>query len=80
MNKEEFLRKLETELKISKNSSYTIRNYVSSNAALLDFSKKSPEELSLDDVKVYIAENLTEKSSSSVTLFLAFLYLIIVIH
>ncbi len=71
MNKEEFLKKVETELKISKNSSYTIRNYVASNAALLEFSKKAPEELSLDDVKTYIAEHLTEKSSSSVILFLA---------
>ena len=71
MNKEEFLKKIETELKISKNSSYTIRNYVASNAALLGFSKKAPEELSLDDVKLYIAEHLTEKSSSSVILFLA---------
>ncbi len=71
MNKEEFLKKIETELKISKNSAYTIRNYVAYNAALLEFSKKTPEELSLDDVKLYIAEHLTEKSSSSVILFLA---------
>jgi len=71
MNKEEFLKKLETELKISKNSSYTIRNYVASNSHLLDFSKKAPDEISLEDVKLYIAENFTEKSSSSVILFLA---------
>ncbi len=71
MNKEEFLKKLETELKISKNSEYTIRNYVSSNSHLLDFSKKAPEQIITDDVKLYMAENLTEKSSSSVILFLA---------
>jgi len=40
MEKEEFLKKIETELKISKNSEYTIRNYLSSNCSLLDFSKK----------------------------------------
>ncbi|OGJ22166.1 hypothetical protein A3K73_04160 [Candidatus Pacearchaeota archaeon RBG_13_36_9] len=71
MNKEEFLRKLETEFKISKSSAYTIRNYVASNTALLEFSKKAPEALSLDDVKLYIAEHLTEKSPSSLALFLA---------
>jgi integrase/recombinase XerD len=71
MNKEEFLKKVETELKISKNSSYTIRNYVASNAFLIDFSKKSPEEMAIDDVKMYMAEKLTEKSSSSTILFLA---------
>ncbi len=71
MDKEEFLKKLETELKISKNSEYTIRNYVSFNARLLEFCKKSPEEIGVDDVKLYMAEHLTDKSSSSVILFLA---------
>jgi integrase/recombinase XerD len=71
MKKEEFLRKLETELKISKNSEYTIRNYFFANSALLDFIKKVPEEINEDDVKMFMAENLTEKSSSSVILFLS---------
>lgn len=71
MNKEEFLTKLETELKISKNSSYTLRNYLFSNSALLNFAKKNPEEITEDDVKHYMAENLSDKSSSSVVLFLS---------
>ena len=71
MDKQEFLQKLETELKISKNSEYTIRNYLAANSHLIDFTKKSPEELSEDDVKLYLVENLIEKSSSSTILFLA---------
>jgi len=71
MEKEEFVQKLETELKISKNSEYTIRNYVFSNSSLLDFSKKDPEQITEDDVKLFMAENLTEKSASSTILFLA---------
>jgi len=71
MNKEEFLKKLETELKIAKNSEYTIRNYSFFNSSLLDFSKKTPEQINTDDIKLYMAENMTEKSSSSNILFLA---------
>jgi len=71
MKKEDFLKKLEIELKISKNSQYTIRNYLSLNKHLLDFSNKIPEEITSDDVKAYQSENLTDKSSSSTILFLA---------
>lgn len=71
MEKEEFIKKLETELKISKNSEYTLRNYLLANSSLLDFSKKSPDQMTMDDVKNFMAENLTEKSSSSIILFLA---------
>jgi integrase/recombinase XerD len=71
MNAEEFLKKLEIELKISKNSSYTLRNYLDANKQLLEQSHKQPEELAVDDVKMFMAEKLTEKSSSSIILFLA---------
>jgi len=71
MNKQEFLKKITTELKIAKNSEYTIRNYILFNSSLLEFSKKSPEEISSDDIKTYMAENMTEKSSSTTILFLA---------
>jgi len=71
MNTEEFLKKIEIELKISKNSSYTIRNYLDANKQLLEQSNKQPEEISIDDVKLFMAEKLTEKSSSSIILFLA---------
>lgn len=71
MNKKEFLDKIKVELKISKNSDYTIRNYVKSNEQLLDFTKKNPEQVTQDDVKAYIAENLSEKAATSIILFLA---------
>ena len=71
MNKKEFLDKLEIELKISKNSNYTLRNYLKANKDLLDFSNKKPEELTEDDVKAYMAEKTTDKSSSSIIVFLS---------
>ena len=71
MEKEEFLKKLEIELKISKYSEYTIRNYISANSELLEFSKKSPDLMDLDDVKAFIALTFSEKSPSSEVLFLA---------
>jgi len=71
MTPKEFLGKLEIELKISKNSEYTLRNYIAYNQILFNFTKKQPEEISEDDVKKYIAEKLDKNSSSSVILFLS---------
>ncbi len=71
MKKEEFLKKLETELKISKNSEYTIRNYLKINKKLIDFCNKQPSDINQDVVKQYIAEKLSDKASSSIILFLA---------
>ena len=71
MENEAFLKKLEIELKISKNSPYTIRNYLEANQNLLEHSKKTPDKLTKDDVKNYMAENLTDKAATSVTLFLS---------
>lgn len=71
MNKEEFLSKLKTELKISKNSDHTIRNYLHSNQKLLEFSKKQPDQITTDDIKTFMAEKLTEKSPASTIAFLA---------
>jgi integrase/recombinase XerD len=71
MKKEEFLEKLNVELKISKNSEYTVRNYLAANNSLLKFTEKNPEKITEDDVKLYIAENLSEKTASSIILFLA---------
>ena len=71
MEKEDFLEKLNIELKISKNSGYTLRNYLKANNQLFEFAKKSPEQITNDDVKKYIAENLAEKSSSSIIIFLS---------
>lgn len=71
MDKNEFLQKLEVELKISKNSPYTIKNYLKSNQDLLELLKKSPENIDENDVKLYIAERLSEKASISIIVFLA---------
>jgi integrase/recombinase XerD len=71
MNKEEFLKKIEVELKISKNSEYTLNKYLKANADLLDLIKKLPEEMTEDDVKLYISEKLTDKAALSIILFLA---------
>ncbi len=71
MQKEDFLKKLETELKISKNSAYTIRNYLNANSELLNHSHKNPEELDEDDVKLYMADNFENAASSSIIVFLS---------
>ena len=71
MNNQEFLKKLETELKISKASPHTIKNYVKQNQILLVFTEKTPETITTDDIKYYLAENLTNSAASTITLFLA---------
>jgi len=71
MNQEEFLKKLEVELKISKSSNYTIRNYVSANNELLNYINKYPNEIETDDIKLYLSDKLSEKSSSTIILFLS---------
>ncbi len=71
MEKGEFLKKLETELKISKNSEHTTKNYVRANSLFLDFIGKEPEEIGEQDIKNYIAEKLIDNSSSSIILFLS---------
>jgi integrase/recombinase XerD len=71
MDSEDFIEKIEVELKISKNSEHTIKNYLQANKKLLDFSNKNPKQINEDDVKMYISKNMDSSSSSSVILFLA---------
>jgi integrase/recombinase XerD len=71
MNKDEFLKKIEIELKISKNSPHTIKYYLIKNKELLDFTKKDPEFIIEDDVKYFLSEKMSNCSSSSIILFLA---------
>jgi len=71
MDKDEFLKKLEVELRISKNSEHTIKTYINSNKDLLNFTKKQPDQITTDDVKFFISKKLTNKSTSSITLFLS---------
>jgi len=71
MNNQDFLKKIEVELKISKNSIYTVRNYIKANENLLDFVHKNPDQINEDDVKLYISENLSNNAATSIILFLA---------
>mgnify|MGYP001565714981 CR=1 FL=1 len=71
MKKEEFLDKLKIELKISKNSRYTLRNYLMANSELLNFVAKEPEHIAEDDVKAFMAEKISDRSSSSIVIFLS---------
>jgi integrase/recombinase XerD len=71
MNKQEFLEKIEIELKISKSSEYTIKSYVRANRDFLDFIGKNPEEITEDDVKKYLAEKISDRAATSIILFLA---------
>ncbi len=71
MNKEEFLKRLETEIKIYKLSPYTIRNYLDFNRKLLEHANKSPEQIEQQDVKYFLADKMTERASSSNIVFLA---------
>lgn len=71
MNKEEFLKKLEIELKISKSSNYTLKNYLTTNQKFLDYIKKPINEINSDDLKLFLSENLSEKSPNTTTLYLA---------
>ncbi len=70
MKPEEFFEKIETELKISKASPHTIKNYVRANKEFLDFIQKTPEDVSEDDLKKYLAK-ISHKASMSIILFLS---------
>jgi integrase/recombinase XerD len=71
MTPQEFLEKMRIELKISKNSNYTIRNYLRANSDLLKFCNKSPENVKEDDVKGFMANKFDNSASSSVIVFLS---------
>jgi len=71
MDKQEFLKRLETEIKISKLSPYTLRNYIKFNKDLLEHANKIPEEIEQQDIKYFLADKMSEKASSSNIVFLA---------
>ncbi len=71
MTPKEFLDKLTIELKISKSSEHTILAYVRANKELFDFLGKIPDDITQDDVKKLLAAKISERASSSVTLFLS---------
>jgi integrase/recombinase XerD len=71
MTPSEFLHCLETEIKISKLSPYTLRNYVLFNKQLLEHSNKLPTEIEQQDVKNFLADKMSDKASISNILFLS---------
>lgn len=71
MDNKEFLKKIEIELKISKSSEFTIRNYLAAIGLLLQTVQKNCQEISVDDVKLYVADHLSQKSASTIILHLA---------
>ena len=71
MDSQTFLKKLEIEIKISKASEYTLRNYVNANKNLLKYFDKYPSEISSEDIKLYLSEKCSSFSSSSIILFLS---------
>lgn len=71
MEKEDFLKKLETEIKISKMSEYTLRNYLIFNKKLLEHAKKLPDQIDSQDIKNFLADKMDNKASASTILFLS---------
>jgi len=71
MNSQEFLKRLETEIKISKLSEYTLRNYLDFNKRLLEHAKKLPEQIDSQDIKNFLADKMSDKASASNILFLS---------
>jgi len=71
MNSIEFLKRLETEIKIAKLSKYTLRNYVEFNRLLLEHAGKEPDKIEQQDVKNFLADRMSSRASSSNIVFLA---------
>jgi len=55
------LKKLETELKLRGFTQATYKTYIDNNQRFLNFIKKTPEEISEDDIKLYLAHLMSEK-------------------
>jgi len=71
MDNQEFLKRLETEIKINKLSDYTLRNYLIFNKQLLKHAQKSPEQITQQDVKYFLADKMANRASASNILFLS---------
>ena len=66
MKKQDFLKKIEVELKISKSSKYTRRNYLNANKKFLESTTKAPDKVDEDDIKLYLAETCSDASAMSI--------------
>jgi integrase/recombinase XerD len=56
---EDFMQKLETELKLRGFSQRTLDAYLYWNRKFLEFTKKNPEDVSEDDIKAFIAQKMS---------------------
>jgi site-specific recombinase XerD len=64
------IKKLETELRLQKKSEKTIKNYIFFNQKFLEFVKKTSEQISLEDIKQYLA-SLDQKATATLALAIA---------
>jgi integrase/recombinase XerD len=48
-----------------------LKNYLKANSNLIEFVKKEPEQVTEDDVKMYLSEKMNDNANSSTILFLA---------
>jgi len=71
METADFLKRLETEIKISKLSEYTLRNYLDFNRQLLEHAKKLPDQIDIQDIKNFLADKMSDRASASNILFLS---------
>jgi len=65
------LHKLQTELKIRGFSEQTVKSYTFHNQKFLDFIRKQPENIILEDIKQYMAHLISEKGLKPATVNLA---------
>jgi len=64
------IKRIETELRLRRKSEKTIKNYLFFNKKFLDFVKKTSEQISMDDIKAYLA-SLDKKSTATLSLAIA---------
>ena len=57
------LKKLETELKLRGFSNQTIKAYVLQNKLFLDYIKKEPEQITEEDIKLYLSSQISDHNA-----------------
>lgn len=61
----DYMQKLEVELKLRGFSPHTVRAYLRYNKQFLEFIKKQPESIKNDDIKLFLSHQLSDKKLSS---------------
>lgn len=62
------LKKLEAELKLRGFSKETLKSYINQNKQFLNYIKKSPEQVTKDDIKSFLAYEISEKKAAPRTI------------